>query len=98
LPSTWAFNNRRRTEHAGDDDDGNSLFGSEEGEGMVGFDVGNERRNGTQGGGGRQGDGCPDVLADSDRRLSRELEEGFRDDSDDEDSGTSGARRQGLSR
>jgi hypothetical protein len=98
LPSNWAFNNRRQTEHAGDDDDGNSLFGSEEGEGMVGFDVGNERRNRAQGGGGRQEDGRPNVLADSDRRLSRELEEGFRDDSDDEDSGTSGARRQRLGR
>ena len=56
-----------------DEDDG--LFDEEEGEGLVGFDVDPPRR---------------DVLArnhavpDTQRRLSRDLEEGFRDDSDEE--------------
>ena len=66
-----------------------SLFDEEEGEGMVGFDVDAARRSSLPGAG---------TMQDTERRLSRDLEEGFRDDSDDEDSGTSGARRQGLSR
>ena len=74
-------------------DDG-TLFDEESGEAMVGFDVQerNRRRNGLE----RQvsdmnaatraisGQGAPQAPADTNRRLSRELEEGFRDDSDDE--------------
>ena len=45
---------------------------------MVGFDVG--RREGLVSGGRGEGDGI-----DSERRLSRDLEEGFRDESDEED-------------
>jgi len=49
------------------------LFDDEEGEGMVGFDVGRRER-----GYGRDGmEG---------QRVGRELEEGFRDESDEEES------------
>ena len=72
--------------------DEGTLFDEESGEAMVGFDVQerNRRRNGLE----RQvhdmnaarrtvsGGGVERVV--SDRRLSRDLEEGFRDDSDDE--------------
>lgn len=71
------------------------LFDEESGEAMVGFDVQerNRRRDGME----RQvsnmdaatrtvarGSRPPPTEVDSNRRLSRELEEGFRDDSDDE--------------
>ena len=74
------------------------MFDEESGEAMVGFDVQerNRRRNGLErqvsnmnaatravSGQGGGGGGVPPA-ADSNRRLSRELEEGFRDDSDDE--------------
>ena len=52
-----------------------SLFDEEEGEGMVGFNIEASRRDTMA----RQED-----AAITERRLSRELEEGFRDDSDDE--------------
>lgn len=73
------------------------LFDEESGEAMVGFDVQerNRRRDGmerqvsnmdaatrTVARGGRPPPPPPEV--DSNRRLSRELEEGFRDDSEDE--------------
>lgn len=51
-------------------------FGEEEGESMVGFDV-NRRDRSVRGG---------NVDIHSDRRLSRDLEEGFKDDSEDESS------------
>lgn len=51
------------------------VFGEEEGESMVGFDV--ERRD-REVRGGR-------VEMDSQRRLSRDLEEGFKDDSEEEE-------------
>jgi hypothetical protein len=74
--------------------DEGTLFDEESGEAMVGFDVQerNRRRNGLE----RQvsnmnaatrtirNQGGEGLSADSNRRLSRELEEGFRDDSDDE--------------
>lgn len=74
-------------------DDG-TLFDEESGEAMVGFDVQerNRRRNGLE----RQvsdmdaatrtvsGQRGGQLIADSSHRLSRDLEEGFRDDSDDE--------------
>ncbi|KAI9673256.1 MAG: hypothetical protein M1829_004321 [Trizodia sp. TS-e1964] len=56
-------------------DDG-SLYDEEEGEGMVPFEVNSQRREALE----RQRSG----LGDADRRLSRDLEEGFRDDSDEE--------------
>ena len=52
-----------------------SLFDEEEGEGMVGFNVDASRRDAIA----RQ-----EEVAITERRLSRDLEEGFRDDSDDE--------------
>ena len=54
-----------------------SLFDEEEGEGMVGFDIDPARREAL--------DRRRNERSDEERRLSRELEEGFRDDSDDED-------------
>ncbi|KAI9801001.1 MAG: hypothetical protein M1825_003535 [Sarcosagium campestre] len=83
LPTLWALN---RSEHLGDEadrlnDDDDSLFGDEEGEGMVGFDMDQRRREGLEHRGG--------VSADAGRRLSRDLEEGFQDDSDEETEATS---------
>lgn len=58
-------------------------FGEEEGESMVGFDVARRDRS-IRGG---------NVEIDSSRRLSRDLEEGFKDDSEDgEESGDDGRR------
>ncbi|EXJ63154.1 hypothetical protein A1O7_03599 [Cladophialophora yegresii CBS 114405] len=98
LPSTWAFRDRffpgrGRANSIVSADDG-ALFDEESGEAMVGFDVQerNQRRNGLE----RQvsnmhaatrtvsGQRNEPVAVDSNRRLSRDLEEGFRDDSDDE--------------
>ena len=55
--------------------DNGSLFDDEEGEGMVGFDM-----NSNEGGGRERGN----EAHESGPRLSRELEEGFQDDSDEE--------------
>jgi len=57
----------------GDED---SLFDEEQGEGMVGFDI-DERRRHTIERGGTMG-------VEEERRLSRDLEEGFKDESDEE--------------
>lgn len=59
---------------------------------MVGFDVqersrrrdGMERQVSNMNAATRTVSGAMNLRVDSDRRLSRELEEGFRDDSDDE--------------
>ncbi|KAF1970202.1 hypothetical protein BU23DRAFT_403163, partial [Bimuria novae-zelandiae CBS 107.79] len=75
VPSGWA---RRRQmvvdgsveEHTEDD-----LFDDEEGEGMVGFDPVDERR--------REALEQRRSMVEEYRRLSRELEEGFKDESDD---------------
>ena len=56
--------------------DGGSLFDEDEGEGMIGFDIDPRRREALE--------RSQIVTTDSDRRLSRDLEEGFKDDSDDE--------------
>ncbi|KAK5163005.1 hypothetical protein LTR04_002843 [Oleoguttula sp. CCFEE 6159] len=67
------------------------LFGDDEGESMVGFDINQRRREALdrhEGSGG----------AESDRRLSRDLEEGFRDDSDDEEDSDPERRRSSLTR
>ena len=62
------------------------IFGEEEGESLVGFDLPQSRR-------AEQGRLPADVVsASSDRRLSRELEEGFRDDSSEEGGGGDGGR------
>lgn len=76
LPASWRQQARLVHDH-GEDDDGHSAFDEEEGEGMIGFDMDPSRREAlerTRGG-----------VAGSEGRLSRELEEGFMDDSDDED-------------
>lgn len=62
-----------------------SEFGEEEGESMVGFDF----RPGRDGWGQRR------VEMDSQRRLSRDLEEGFKDDSEDEEGEGDDRRRTG---
>jgi len=68
----------RRGSGSGSEGEG-AYFGEEEGESMVGFDVERVDRS-VRGGviGGNRG-------VDSQRRLSRDLEEGFKDDSDEED-------------
>lgn len=63
------------------------MFGDEEGESMVGFDVSRRDRNVR---GGRV------EVVSSDGRLSRELEEGFKDDSEEE--GSEDERRRGRGR
>lgn len=52
-------------------------FGEEEGESMIGFDV-NSLPRGRDERGGR-------IEIDTQRRLSRDLEEGFKDDSEEEE-------------
>lgn len=63
------------------------FFGEQEGESMVGFDLGGQRgRRGQERLPVRSADGRVEgeVEIDSQRRLSRELEEGFKDESDEE--------------
>jgi hypothetical protein len=71
----WDENDHRFgiDEASGDED----LFDDQDGEGLVGFDIDQRRREALE---RRRSD-----IGDQDRRLSRELEEGFRDDSDDEE-------------
>ena len=74
LPTSWA-RGRPRTGA----EDGEDLFDDEEGEDMVGFDMSPRRRaalDRRRGGEGEHSEA---------RRLSRDLEEGFRDDSSNED-------------
>jgi stringent starvation protein B len=76
LPISWrrrAFGQPAESRYARQSAE--SLFDEEEGEGMVGFNIEASRRDTIA----RQED-----AAITERRLSRELEEGFRDDSDDE--------------
>ncbi|KAF2710756.1 hypothetical protein K504DRAFT_475712 [Pleomassaria siparia CBS 279.74] len=90
VPSSWGWNrNHMQLEHHEDE-----LFDDEEGEGMVGFDPIDERRREALEQ-RRSMMGHEDMEAG--RRLSRELEEGFKDDSDDEDEGGD-ERRRSLSR
>jgi hypothetical protein len=75
VPSAWL--NRqplggRFSAGAGD----GSLFDEEEGEGLVGFNADIQTRASLERGGDTE---------HSDRRLSRDLEEGFQDESDDEE-------------
>ncbi|KAI1944579.1 hypothetical protein LOZ12_003875 [Ophidiomyces ophidiicola] len=71
LPSAW-----RSTQFAERQDDSGSLFDEEEGEGLVGFEMDPTRRAALE----RRRD---DPLG-TEGRLSRELEEGFMDDSEDD--------------
>jgi hypothetical protein len=70
-----------------DGDSDEELFGPEEGEVMVGFDF--NRGRGRLPVSGEDGRilGEEELELDSNRRLSRELEEGFKDDSEDEEGG-----------
>jgi hypothetical protein len=52
------------------------LFDDEEGEGLVGFDNDTQRREHLE---------RPNGTGISDRRLSRDLEEGFEDESDEDE-------------
>ncbi|KAI0405187.1 hypothetical protein F4802DRAFT_597317 [Xylaria palmicola] len=73
-PSRWRLRNRERVAVA--DDESDVGFSSEEGEELD--DVDEDRRHALSLDDRHQ-------HADSNRRLSRDLEEGFRDDSDDDD-------------
>lgn len=76
IPSAWLSGRPPGGRYSAGEGDG-SVFDDEEGEGLVGFDVDALRRDGLE----RSHD-----HESSDRRLSRDLEEGFQDESDDEDS------------
>lgn len=78
LPSTWARARRSAPVDGSDGlDEDDGLFDDEDGEGMVGFDVDAQRREALE---RRRSGAC-----DGGVRLSRDLEEGFRDDSDDDE-------------
>ena len=84
MPSTWG-RSRSVVDGSGQNDD--ELFDDEEGEGMIGFDPIDERR--------REALEQRRSIMVEERRLGRELEEGFRDDSDDDHEDE---RRRSLSR
>ncbi|OAL01639.1 hypothetical protein IQ06DRAFT_199052, partial [Phaeosphaeriaceae sp. SRC1lsM3a] len=73
-PSTWG-RSRRVVDGSGGDHNDDELFDDEEGEGMVGFDPIDERR--------REALEQRRSMMEEERRLGRDLEEGFKDDSDD---------------
>ncbi|KAI9824786.1 MAG: hypothetical protein M1832_001614 [Thelocarpon impressellum] len=85
MPSSWARDRGRRVI----DEDDSSLFDEDEGEDMIGFDIDSRRREALERRRSEMGQG--------ERRLSRDLEEGFKDDSEDEASeggdGEAGAER-----
>lgn len=83
----WRGRNRVVVVDGSGAQDEEELFDDEEGEGMVGFDPIDERR--------REALDQRRSLMEEERRLGRELEEGFRDDSDDE---AEDERRRSLSR
>ncbi|ODH20834.1 hypothetical protein ACO22_05790 [Paracoccidioides brasiliensis] len=87
LPSSWRLRHSVGGGHDDDDDDGGSVFDQEEGEDMVGFEMDVDRREALE---RRRGD-----VVDSERRLSRDLEEGFMDDSDEEDGEDGEGQRRG---
>lgn len=78
-----------------EEDDVVDLFDDEEGEGMVGFDVEAGRREREAVARLHPEADTRQTMVDSGRRLSRELEEGFRDDSDNEEN--DGRERQAIS-
>lgn len=85
-PATWG-RNRRVVDGSGGHHNDDELFDDEEGEGMVGFDPIDERR--------REALEQRRSMMEEERRLGRDLEEGFKDDSDDEHEDE---RRRSLSR
>ncbi|KAF2264302.1 hypothetical protein CC78DRAFT_533360 [Lojkania enalia] len=87
LPSRWFHANRRVVDGSRENND-DELFDDEEGEDMVGFDPIDERRREAL-------EQRRSMVGEEDRRLSRELEEGFKDDSDEE---VEDDRRRSLSR
>jgi hypothetical protein len=84
MPSTWRS---QPTIHVHDDDDDDDDFDDDEGEGMVGFDPIDQRR--------REALEQRRSMVDEERRLGRDLEQGFKDDSDDDEGDE---RRRSLSR
>lgn len=111
LPSTWLMRRRRARETVDgsselqngnnnddvddEDDDGGvytTMMGNDGGDGnaehMASLELDSRRREALE---GRRSE-----LGDGDRRLSRDLEEGFRDDSDDEDENGGDERRHWL--
>ena len=87
VPSGWARSRQLVVDGSGGEHSEEDLFDDEEGEGMIGFDPVDERR--------REALEQRRSMMEDDRRLSRELEEGFRDESDDEHEDD---RRRSLSR
>lgn len=78
IPPSLRWRHDVRRGSLGGEDDDQWIVGEEEGENMVGFGRDVERlERGRDERGGR-------VEIDSQRRLSRELEEGFKDDSEEE--------------
>jgi hypothetical protein len=84
VPSSWGENRAIMDARASVDDD---LFDDEEGEAMAGFDPVDERR--------REALEQRRSLMEEERRLGRELEAGFKDDSEGEEGDE---RRRSLSR
>jgi hypothetical protein len=82
VPSSWGRNRAIIDARASVDDD---LFDDEEGEAMAGFDPVDERR--------REALEQRRSMIEEERRLGRELEAGFKDDSEDEED----ERRRSLS-
>jgi hypothetical protein len=87
LPASWARGRQVVVDGSGSEHHEEDLFDDEEGEGMVGFDPVDERR--------REALEQRRSMMEEDRRLNRELEQGFKDDSDDEHEDE---RRRSLSR
>ncbi|KAJ4989078.1 hypothetical protein SVAN01_05516 [Stagonosporopsis vannaccii] len=93
MPSTWT---RQPAIHvhadsSDDDDDDDDDFDDEQGEGMVGFEPVDQRRREAL-------DARRSLVVDEQRRLGRDLEQGFRDDSsDDEGAGHGDESRRSLS-
>jgi len=83
-PSAWV---RQRSVVHGSGQHDDDLFDDEEGEGMVGFDPIDERR--------REALEQRRSMMEEEMRLGRDLEEGFKDDSEDEHEDE---RRRSLSR
>ncbi|KAI9709085.1 MAG: hypothetical protein M1820_003531 [Bogoriella megaspora] len=79
LPSSWRRNQHRTVVDGSTTTDAqeDELFSEDEGEGMVGFEIDQRRREALERRRSESGD--------EGRRLSRDLEEGFKDDSDEED-------------
>ncbi|KAI9657913.1 MAG: hypothetical protein M1821_002570 [Bathelium mastoideum] len=77
LPSSWRRNQHRTVvDGSSPNQQEEELFDEEEGEGMVGFDIDQRRREALD----RRRSGG----SEEQRRLSRDLEEGFKDDSDED--------------